>query len=85
MPEKNLQKNQSEVACLLAQIQEEYESATLGLKGLSAGSSQHATITKKMERIADLHTELRGLVGDQAMVLVSNMLAEASASTAPSS
>ena len=33
--------NQSEVARLLGQIQTEYESATLGLTGLSQGTCQH--------------------------------------------
>ena len=45
--------NQSEVTRLLGQIQTEYESATLGLTGLSQGTCQHNIITAKTERIAE--------------------------------
>jgi hypothetical protein len=69
--------NKSEVARLLAKIQTEYESAELGLVGFAQGASQHRFLTAKLERIADLHIELRELVGDEAMILVDNMLKQA--------
>jgi hypothetical protein len=70
-------KNQSEVARLLAQISSEYEAARQGLSGLAQGSSQHRFITKRMEHIADLHSQLRSLVGDEAMALITRQLDEA--------
>lgn len=56
----------SEVARLLIQINLEYEAAHQGLSGL-ARVGQHEFITKRMEQIAALHAQLRGLVGDEAM------------------
>jgi hypothetical protein len=64
----------SEVARLLHQIREEYESAQLGLAGLAYGTSQHKIITKKMENIGKWHEELQALVGDTAMALVVEQL-----------
>jgi len=63
-------KQQSEVARLLAQISSEYESARHGLSGLAQGIGQHRFITKRMEKIAELHTQLRNIVGDEAMALI---------------
>jgi len=60
----------SEVARLLAQISSEYEAAQQGLSGLAQGTSQHRFITKRMEHIAELHLQLRNLVGDEAMALI---------------
>ena len=57
----------SEVARLLAQIDSEYEAARQGLSGLAQGSSQHRFITKRMEKLAELHFQLRDLVGDEVM------------------
>ncbi len=62
--------NNSEVARLLQQVREEYESAKLGLSGLALGIAKHEVITAKMERIAVLHEELRTHVGDEAIALV---------------
>lgn len=67
----------SEVARLLAQINNEYESACRGLSGLSQGSSQHEFITKRMERMAELHFQLRNLVGDEAMKQIACELEQA--------
>lgn len=60
----------SEVARLLAQINSEYEAARQGLSGLAQGIGQHHFITKRMEQIAELHSQLRSLVGDEAMALI---------------
>ena len=64
----------SEVAHLLAQIRSEYEAAHQGLSGLAQGSSQHQFITKRMERIGELHTQLQELLGDGAMALIAAQL-----------
>jgi hypothetical protein len=53
------EKNQSEIARLRAQIQAESESAYQGLHGLSQGSAKHEFITARMERIGELHEELK--------------------------
>jgi hypothetical protein len=67
-------KQNSEVARLLAQINSEYEAARQGLSGLAQGIGQHRFITKRMEQIAELHTQLRNLVGDDAMALITSQL-----------
>ena len=64
----------SEVARLLAQINSEYEAARQGLSGLAQGIGQHRFITKRMEQIAELHAQLRNLVGDEAMALITSQL-----------
>jgi hypothetical protein len=66
----------SEVARLLAQINREYEAARQGLSGLAQGSGQHRFITKRMEQIAELHSQLRNIVGDEAMALITSQLEE---------
>jgi hypothetical protein len=64
----------SEMARLLRQICEEYESAKLGIAGLACGTSQHQIITQKMENIGKFHDELRTIVGDTAMALIVEQL-----------
>jgi hypothetical protein len=70
----NDQETKSEVARLLAQISSEYEAARQGLSGLAQGIGQHRFITKRMEQIAELHSQLRNLVGDEAMRLINHEL-----------
>jgi len=65
---------QSEVAQLLLRISAEYEAARQGLHGLARGSSQHRFITRRMERMWELHTQLQALVGDEAISLVDHHL-----------
>lgn len=50
--------NQSEVARLLEQIREEYESAARGLRGFRQGTSQHSFINARYELIGQLNDEL---------------------------
>jgi hypothetical protein len=57
------QNSNSEVARILAQIRQEYESAQRGFSGLAEGTSRHAFVTKKMENMGKLHLELEGLIG----------------------
>jgi len=55
----------SEVARLMRQIDQEYEAAERGLRGLTSGTAQHAFITKRMENIAVYHQTLIEVVGAQ--------------------
>ncbi len=66
--------NQSEVARLLAQISAEYESAQRGMTGLAYETAQHRFITARMENMGHLHTQLKELVGDDAMKLMAEQL-----------
>lgn len=69
----------SEVACILAQIQAEYESGKQGLTGFASGSANHVFITARMERIEHLHHHLQGLVGEpDAVVLLAQTLEQCS-------
>jgi hypothetical protein len=64
----------SEVARLLAEIRAEYEAAQNGLQGFAIGTAQHEFITARMNNIGQKHTQLRGIVGDQAMPLIAETL-----------
>lgn len=66
--------SKSEVARILTQITAEYESAQRGLTGLALGTSRHDFITKRMENMSTLCTELHTLIGDDAIHLVSQRL-----------
>lgn len=57
--------SQSEVARLRERIAEEYEAARRGLTGMASGTARHAFITRKMERLGQLHQELGRVVGEQ--------------------
>jgi hypothetical protein len=61
-PPMNEQK--SEGAQLFHRISLEYEAATRGLTGLSAGSAMHTFITARLERIGAYHEQLASLVGE---------------------
>ncbi len=73
----NEYEQKSEVARLLAQICSEYEAARLGLSGLTQGMGRHQFITRRMECIGALHSELHGLLGDKAMALIATRLDQA--------
>ncbi len=66
--------SKSEVARLMQQIEREYEAAIRGLTGFAEGSSKHAFITARMERMAVCHETLKGLVGEHE---AGKLLAEA--------
>ena len=66
-----MNEQKSEVAQLLQRISLEYEAATRGLTGLSAGSAKHSFITARLEQIGAYHEQLASLVGEvQATRLV---------------
>jgi hypothetical protein len=69
-----MSENSSEVARLLAQIGREYEAAQRGLTGLATGTARHEFITRKMERMSDLHSSLQALVGESATALLAKHL-----------
>jgi hypothetical protein len=72
-----MNEQKSEVAQLLQQISLEYEAATRGLTGLSAGSAKHSFITAKLEQIGAYHEQLVNLVGEvQATHLVIELAEE---------
>lgn len=66
----DMNEKRSEVARLLDQIREEYESAMRGLSGLSQGVARHSFITTKMENMGRLQDQLNELIGDNAIALV---------------
>jgi hypothetical protein len=72
----------SEVARLLQRISAEYEAARQGLQGLAQGNCQHRFITRRMERMSELHIQLQALVGDEAMALIAACLDQAGEDTA---
>jgi hypothetical protein len=62
------QNNNSEVARILAQIRQEYESAQRGFSGLAEGTSKHAFVTAKMEHMGKLQLELGEMIGDRPAI-----------------
>lgn len=77
---KSAQHNKSEVARLLESIQEEYESAMLGVQGISSGSATHQVISQKMARMCELQEELRNIVGPCATMMIDLQLQNCPAS-----
>ncbi len=71
-------KNTSEVAQLLQQVEAEYLAATRGMSGFAA-TAQHAAITARMENLGRLHENLRTIVGDDATRLFAERLDSISA------
>lgn len=63
----------SEVARLLDQIEAEYLAAQRGLTGF-AESAAHKAITARIENLAQLHEDLRIIVGDEAIKLLAERL-----------
>ena len=71
----------SEVARILGQIREEYDSAVRGVSGLASGTARHAFITARMEHMGRLHEELKKIVGESAIVLIAEQLEGSSNAT----
>jgi hypothetical protein len=70
-----VQQNNSEVARLRQQINDEYTAAYCGLYGLTEGSARHEFINKRMQNIQVAYERIAGLVGtDEAIELVVNMI-----------
>ena len=63
--------NQSEVAYLMQQIDQEWQAAFYGMHGLAQGISQHDFINARYSRIGQLQDQLAEHVGEeQAATLV---------------
>ena len=72
-----MDKQKSEVAQLLQRISLEYEAATRGLTGLSAGSARHSFINARLEQIGAYHEKLTGMIGEvQATQFVIELASE---------
>jgi hypothetical protein len=66
------QGNQSDVARLRKQLNDECESARLGLQGLAAGTSKHEFLREKMNRLGQIASDLQKIVGpDEAIRILS--------------
>jgi hypothetical protein len=65
--------NFSEVARLLAQIEDEYLAARRGLSGF-AEVGKHTAITARMDTMGRLHKHLEEIVGDEAIRLIAERL-----------
>ena len=61
--------NPSEVAQLLAQIEDEYLAARRGMSGLAA-TAKHAAISAHMANMGRIHEHLRDIVGEDAIRLI---------------
>jgi hypothetical protein len=59
------ERNESEIGRLLREIDMNYQAASLGLSGLALGTSMHAFIAARMERIEGARQELAELLGDE--------------------
>ena len=65
----------SEVAQLLRQIEQEYQSSKRGLEGLASGTARHDFIQAKTEAIANCHMQLTKLVGpEQAIAIIAETI-----------
>jgi hypothetical protein len=79
-----MNKQKSEVAQLLQQITLEYEAATRGLVGLSAGYAKHNFITARLEQIGAYHEQLASIIGEvQATQLVIELAEQQQEDSAP--
>ena len=79
-----MNEHKSEVAQLLQRISLEYEAATRGLTGLSAGSAKHSFITARLEQIGIYHEQLVSLVGEvQATQLVIELVEQKQEDSTP--
>jgi hypothetical protein len=66
--------SESEIAQIRETIAKEYMAAKWGLTGFAQGTTKHAFISARMERIAEGRKALEAHVGDGAMALVAETL-----------
>ena len=60
---------QSEVAELCQKILEEYEAMKRGPTGFALGTSKHAFIDARLNRVDSYHSQLAKYIGDQAATM----------------
>jgi hypothetical protein len=65
MSEQPLERNESEIARLMAEIDLQYQAAQYALSGQAVGIAQHQFITARLERIESARQELVELTGDE--------------------
>lgn len=56
---------QSNIAHLKAEFELQNAAARYALNGLSSGTASHRFITSKMERMGELHDELKKKIGEE--------------------
>jgi hypothetical protein len=68
--------SRSQVAALLAHIENEYVAGRRAIHESSCGSSRHQFLSAKMERMSQLHVQFGEIVGDPmaAMELIAEQL-----------
>ncbi len=57
--------NESEIARLRAQLEQEHAASVWALTGLASGTAQHAFITARSRRMDVCHQQLSKLVGEE--------------------
>lgn len=62
--------NQSDIARLRVQIEQEYHAARTALTGLASGNARHDFITARMERIGGYQETLATLIGESASMAI---------------
>jgi hypothetical protein len=66
---------QSDIACILKQIEQEYQASKQGLEGFASGTARHDFIQKRAENIGQCHEQLADLIGpEQAIALIANTI-----------
>lgn len=65
MTEQSQNRNESGVRSLLEEIDLQYQAAQMALSGVALGTSMHAFITARLERIEGARQELVNLVGNE--------------------
>jgi predicted GTPase len=72
------QGNQSDVARIRKQIEQEQQSAVWAMTAPQVGALKHSFISRRMERIGQLHDELKKCVGERKAndILMATMEAE---------
>lgn len=64
------EQNQSIVARLRVQIEQEHQASVWALTGLSSGSTQHAFITRRMKHLDLAYEGLAQIIGEERAIEV---------------
>jgi hypothetical protein len=57
--------NQSEVARVKAEFELQNAAAQYALNGMSLGVAKHSFITSKLDRMGELHEEMKKIIGEE--------------------
>ena len=66
----NESQNQSEVAQLRKQLEQEYEAMLRGMHALAAGTARHDFIRERMDNVSNYQASLAKVVGDVDAALI---------------